>query len=260
MVRDIYDPMCSIAALQLGVDLIRRNAAAVSSTAPPHVYYMSTTDYVQHMAEPGSALANAFYAGLDAVLGQLHDLGVAFALTADHGMTAKTREDGSPRVVYVGDVLSSVCSRPFRVVLPITDPHVVHHGALGGFAVVHCDDRERQRVMAALRQQRGVYTVLAAEEAAVAFELPEDRIGDVVVLAGRDWVLGNTEEAHRDGVRLVRERGGSGLRSHGGLDEMTVPLMVNGPVRNVAMRRRMMQGKMRNFDMFDVLLNGSLPD
>ena len=283
VIRDVYEPMCSISALQLGVSLIQRNIASSSPSSPPHLYYLSTTDYVQHKAAPGHPLANAFYAGLDDILGQLAALPVRFAFTADHGMSAKARDNGQPRVVYLADVLEQRYPNGgagrhdhWRVILPITDPHPRHHGALGGYATVYLTDPTPgvlADVCGLLRAQRGVYTAMAAAEAAVALELPLDRIGDVVVLADRDWALGKAAADHAAALREmekdIREARGDGaagageggLRSHGGLDEMVVPLFVgDASGLDAGRRKRLMQGKGRNYDMFDVLLNGSVDD
>ena len=279
VIRDVYEPMCSISALQLGVSLIQRNIAASSASSPAHIYYFSTTDYVQHKAAPGHPLANAFYAGLDGILGQLAELPVPvrFAFTADHGMSAKARDNGEPRVVYLSDVLEQHYPNgddheQWRVVLPITDPHPRHHGALGGYATVYLTEPTPQLlsdVCGLLRRQRGVYTAMAAAEAAVALELPLDRIGDIVVLSDRDWAVGKGKADHAASLREMetelknRQRQGAvgagegGLRSHGGLDEMVVPLFISdvGGL-DAGRRKRLMQGKGRNYDLFDVLLNG----
>ena len=64
------------------------------------------------------------------------------AVTADHGMNAKTRLDASPNVIYLQDLLDEwLGAGHARVILPITDPYVVHHGALGSYATVHLPGR-----------------------------------------------------------------------------------------------------------------------
>ena len=75
---------------------------------------------------------------MDGYLARLDALGCVIALTADHGMNAKTRMDGQPDVIYLQDVLDGwLGAARARVILPITDPYVVHHGALGSFATVY---------------------------------------------------------------------------------------------------------------------------
>ena len=67
--------------------------------------YLSTTDYVQHKAAPGTPPANAFYAMMDRYLAKLDALGATIVLTADHGMNDKHDNDGKPNVIYLQDVL-----------------------------------------------------------------------------------------------------------------------------------------------------------
>ena len=93
--------------------------------------YLSTTDYIQHRHAPEEASALDFYAGVDVELGRLLELGAVVGLTADHGMNAKQRSDGSPNVIYLESALVEKFGKGFRVILPITDPYVAHHGALG---------------------------------------------------------------------------------------------------------------------------------
>ena len=129
---------------------------------------------------------------------------------------------------------------------PITDPYVVHHAALGSLAWVHLDDLEElDRARGALAALPGVEAVLDRFAAADAFELPADRIGDLIVLADGDTVLGKSRDAHD----LSALHGT--LRSHGGLHERTVPLIVTHPLRAGALRGR----ELRNRDLHDLLLN-----
>ena len=215
-------------------------------SARPDVMYLSTTDYVQHKHAPGTPEANAFYRMMDGYLARLQDLGATVALTADHGMNAKTDGTGAPAVVYLQDVLDGwLGAGQARVILPITDPYVVHHGALGSFATVYlpasADAGVLGRRLAALP---GVEVVLAREAACARFELPPDRMGDLVVISTRHVVLG-TAAARHDLSGLDAP-----LRSHGGISEQRVPLLVNRRPRDLPPDARR-----RNFDIFDVALN-----
>jgi hypothetical protein len=99
---------------------------------------LSTTDYIQHKFAPGSDGANAFYAMMDRYLGKLDAAGAVIVLTADHGMKPKHGPDGAPDVFYLQDFLDTLLGKnAARVILPITDPYVVHHGALGSFATAY---------------------------------------------------------------------------------------------------------------------------
>ncbi|KPK04705.1 MAG: phosphonoacetate hydrolase [Betaproteobacteria bacterium SG8_39] len=214
-------------------------------TRRPDLMYLSTTDYIQHKFAPGSDGANDFYAMMDGYLARLDALGAVLALTADHGMNAKTRADGSPNVIYLQDLLDGwLGAARARVILPITDPYVVHHGALGSFATIYLDTAERDAVRARLAGIEGIDLVLPNAEACARFELPPDRMGDLVVVSGRHVVLG-TSAARHDLSGLDAP-----LRSHGGISEQTVPLLFNRRSAGIPGRPRL-----RNFDLLDVALN-----
>jgi phosphonoacetate hydrolase len=218
----------------------------LAQTQRADVMYLSTTDYVQHKHAPGTEAANAFYAMMDRYLGQIDALGCVIALTADHGMNAKTWLDGSPDVIYLQDVLDAWLGlRQARVILPITDPYVVHHGALGSFATVYLPPGgDAQALASRIGSLRGVESVWLREAAAERFELPADRIGDLVVVAERSTVLGSAVAKHDlSGLDAP-------LRSHGGVSEQRVPLVVNRRIAGVDTQRRW-----RNFDAFELALN-----
>ena len=104
----------------------------------PEIMYLSTTDYIQHKHAPGTPVANDFYAMMDGYMAKLDAMGCTIVLTADHGMNAKFGADGQPDVIYLQDLFDGWLGKDkARVILPITDPYVVHHGALGSFAVVY---------------------------------------------------------------------------------------------------------------------------
>ena len=236
----IYDPEASVFCLEAGARLLQRGEI--------DLMYLSTTDFVQHKFAPGAPEAAAFYRRLDVFLGELHDCGAVVGITADHGMNDKTRADGSPNVQYLGSLLEAA-GLEARVILPVTDPYVVHHGALGSYATVYLGTADRPRARALLAQVPGVERVLAKQEAAAEFALPPGLIGDLVLLADRGTVLGKTPEWHD--LSSV----GTGLRSHGGLHEATVPFIVNRPLKS-RYRERLAGNRMRNFDLFDALCSG----
>jgi phosphonoacetate hydrolase len=212
----------------------------------PDLMYLSTTDYVQHKHAPGTPEANAFYAMMDGYFKRYHDEGAVLAITADHGMNAKTDAIGRPNIVFLQDLLDARYGAQFaRVLLPITDPYVVHHGALGSYATVYLHDGERRRdVTDFLAGIAGVEAVLTRSQASERFELPEDRIGDLVVLGERLTVLGSAADKHDLSGLTVP------LRSHGGMSEQKVPLIFNRKVIDVDAARRL-----RNFDVIDIALN-----
>jgi len=211
----------------------------------PDVMYLSTTDYIQHKHAPGDDVANAFFGMMDRYLGQLEALGCVIALTADHGMNSKVKLDASPNVIYLQDTLDGwIGAGTSRVILPITDPYVVHHGALGSFATVYLAADHVETVRSRLAATWGIEAVLTRADAAARFELPADRIGDLVVVSERSVVLGTAADRHDlSGLDAP-------LRSHGGISEQKVPLILNRPTPGVAHDRRW-----RNFDAFDLALN-----
>lgn len=233
----VYSADLSEFVFAAGVKLLR--------TLRPDLMYLSTTDYVQHKAAPGSKNANDFYAMLDRYVGLFEGEGCVLALTADHGMNDKHKADGSPDVIYLQDLFDEwVGKGSARVILPITDPYVAHHGALGSFATIYLPpSADAPALMARLREVEGIELALSNAQACERFELPADRIGDVVVLATRHKVFG-TSAARHDLSGLTEP-----LRSHGGLTEQSVPLLVNRkvdwPVDQVP----------RNYDVFAIALN-----
>ena len=237
-VPDVYSAALSEFVFAAGVRLMQ--------TRRPDVMYLSTTDYVQHKHAPGSPEANAFYQMMDGYLGQLDALGCAVVVTADHGMNPKTRLDATPNVIYLQDVLDGwLGAARARVILPITDPYVVHHGALGSYATVYLpSDLDPQALAKRIAALRGIETVLTRAQAAERFELPADRIGDLVVVSTRSVAIGSAASRHDlSGLDAP-------LRSHGGISEQSVPLLMNRPIARLDVNRRW-----RNFDAFDWVLN-----
>jgi phosphonoacetate hydrolase len=240
---DVYSAALSEFVLAAGVRLAQERRA--------ELMYLSTTDYVQHKCAPGSAGANAFYAMMDSYLAALDALGWVIGMTADHGMNAKHDPvTGNPNIVYLQDVFDAwIGPGRARVILPITDPYVAHHGALGSFATVYLgNDVDAGAVLARLRALDGIDLALDNATAAACWKLPPDRIGDLVIVSRRDVVLGTRAGDHDLSGLTVP------LRSHGGLSEQRVPLLINRRIEGVEPGCRL-----RNFDLFDLLLNRVAP-
>jgi phosphonoacetate hydrolase len=236
-VPDVYSSELSKFVMAAGVSILKRER--------PDVIYLSTTDYVQHKAAPGSGMADSFYAMMDRYVGELDAAGCVLALTADHGMNDKHLPNGEPDVIYLQDVFDEWFGKSnARVILPITDPYVAHHGALGSFATVYLPAGVDAAGMAKkLSALAGIDLALPRDEACKRFELPPDRVGDIVVLSTIHKVLG-TSRARHDLSGLTEP-----LRSHGGLTEQTVPMIANRKLTLPLDRR------LRNFDIFDMALN-----
>jgi phosphonoacetate hydrolase len=234
---EVYSADLSEFVMAAGVSILKRER--------PDLMYLSTTDYVQHKAAPGSEFANSFYAMMDRYVGELDAQGAVLVLTADHGMNDKHLTDGEPDVIYLQTLFDEwLGSGAARVILPITDPYVAHHGALGSFATAYLPaGADVDAILGRLRPVEGVDAALSREDACARFELPPDRIGDIVVISTIHKVLGTSRERH-DLSGLTEP-----LRSHGGLTEQVVPMIANRAVT-------LPEGhQLRNFDIFDVALN-----
>jgi phosphonoacetate hydrolase len=215
----------------------------------PDIMYLSTTDYVQHKAAPGSKDANSFYRMMDGYLAQLDALGATIVLTADHGMNDKHKADGTPNVIYLQDVLDSwIGPGKARVILPITDPYVVHHGALGSFATVYLpQDLEQAGLIRRIAALPGIELAVDRATGCKKFELPEDRLGDVIVVSERNTVIGSAKKKHDLSGLTVP------LRSHGGMTEQKVPVILNRKIKALPAGYRL-----RNFSAFDLALNHAI--
>jgi phosphonoacetate hydrolase len=237
-------PLPSVYSAELS-EFVFAAGCALLERDRPDIMYLSTTDYVQHKHAPGTPAANAFTGMLDRYLKRLDAAGATVVFTADHGMNAKTDAFGRPNIVYLQDVLDAAYGAgTTRVILPITDPYVVHHGALGSYATVYVNDGA---AVDAVRQRitglPGIELVLTRAAACARFELPENRVGDLVVVSERLTVIGSQRSRHDlSGLDAP-------LRSHGGTSEQRVPLIANRTAADLPARR------WRNFDAFDLALN-----
>jgi phosphonoacetate hydrolase len=237
-VPEVYSADLSEFVFAAGVKLLARDK--------PDLMYLSTTDYVQHKYAPGSAGANSFYKMMDGYLGALDALGATLVIVADHGMKDKHLIDGSPDVLYLQDALDEAFGMgSTRVILPITDPYVVHHGALGSFATIYLNGTAAEAVINAISKMPGIDAVYTKSDGCKNFGLPPDRMGDLIVLSGGksgSKVLG-TSVAKHDLSGLDAP-----LRSHGGLSEQVVPIIINRKAHNLPQ-------SLRNFDAFFIGCN-----
>ena len=116
----IYSGESSINVLKLGVKLIEDKLSDFA--------YLTTSDYIQHKYGPSQAEALDFYSEIDKQLGLLMDLDCVIGITADHGMNDKTE------IIYLQQLLNEEFLEfddRIKVICPINDPYVVHHGNLG---------------------------------------------------------------------------------------------------------------------------------
>ena len=237
-VPEVYSADLSEFVFAAGVKLLERGK--------PDLMYLSTTDYVQHKYAPGSDGANSFYKMMDGYLGQLDSQGATVVIIADHGMKDKHLADGSPDVIYLQDALDSAFGAgTSKVILPITDPYVVHHGALGSYATVYLKDLPVDDVARAVSKLDGIDVVYSNAEGCAKFSLPPDRTGDLIVISGGPTftkVIGTSASKHDlSGLDAP-------LRSHGGLSEQEVPIIINRKAHHLPK-------ELRNFDAFYIGCN-----
>ena len=237
-IPDVYSAELSEFIFAAGVKLM--------DSMRPDIMYLSTTDYIQHKHAPGTPVANQFYAMMDSYWAKLDAQGSILGLTADHGMNAKFNAAGEPDVIYLQDVLDEMLGADAaRVILPITDPYVVHHGALGSFATAYLPDgTDVGDVVGQLGSMDGIEAAYTNAAGCEEFELPNDRMGDVIVTATTHKVIGTSPDRH-DLTQLKEP-----LRSHGGACDRRVPILISRPVSGITADRRL-----RNFDVFDLALN-----
>lgn len=231
-VPEVYSADLSEFVLAAGVKILKEWS--------PNVMYLSTTDYVQHKFAPNQQGAKDFYSMADKYIGELDALGAALVVTADHGMKPKHDANGKPSVIYVQDILDQWLGQAAaRVILPITDPYVVHHGALGSFATAYLPvEVDINEITEKLSNLAGILLVINKSEAVKRFELPPDRIGDIVIISTENMTLGTSVDRHD--LEALKEP----LRSHGGLTEQEVPFIVN---RNIDLPE---VPNLRNYDAF----------
>ncbi|WP_159351311.1 phosphonoacetate hydrolase [Roseomonas harenae] len=239
---DQYSADLSLFVLDLGLQLLQ-------SLTPPSLMYLSLSDYVQHLHAPDAPEARDFLRQIDRRIGQLVADGCLVAATADHGMSDMAWPDGTPRVAYLGDALDAALGAGVaRVICPITDPFVRHHGAMGGFVRVHLPDVARDAARSVLEESEAVSLVLTREEACTRFEMPPGPEGDLAVVAAPGWALGSRSNEHD-----LSALAGARLRSHGGLAERMVPFLLSAPLTTAW---RDAHPNLRNFDILDAALNG----
>lgn len=241
----MYSMELSLFVLEAGVKLLEKD--------PPDLLYLSLTDWVQHKYAPHEPEARRFYQELDRRFGRLAELGALVALTADHGMNDKSDAAGRPNVIWLQDILDARFGKgDTRVICPITDAFVAHHGALGGFVRVWCQGKATPReIISVARQLDGIEAALDKAAACRLHDLPPDREADVVVISSAEVCIGASEAQH-DLSGLAGHR----LRSHGGVSEAKVPFILSEPL-NDAYRLKAGAATLKSYQVFDFALNGT---
>nr|MBT6355025.1 phosphonoacetate hydrolase [Pelagibacteraceae bacterium] len=219
-VPDVYSQGLSEFVMAAGVKLLHE--------FKPDIMYLSTTDFIQHKYAPGDDVANKFYAMFDKYIGQLNINDNSIIITADHGMQPKSKADGSPNAIYLQDILDKKLGNDVsKVILPITDPYVVHHGALGSFATIYLKDKSKiDEAMEEIQKIQEIEVVVTNEVGCKDYDLPNDRMGDIICMTSKYMTIGSSESAHD--LSKLKEP----LRSHGGLHEREVPFISNKKINS----------------------------
>ena len=211
------------------------------SREPFDLVYLTTTDYAMHTYAPDNPESSRHVSlldeGLGDVLGQAP--GARMLVTADHGMSDKTR------MLHLPGELARY-GIDARAIPVIKDRYVVHHSNLGGSIYVHLDDlSDLNAALDTLRNLEGVEDAVPGEEAAARFHLMPERVGDIFVLADPATVFGDPSKVTMP----------PGLRSHGSAHETTVPIIGCGPGLDASMAARFRQ----NLDVGRYIFEDVLP-
>ena len=240
-VPDVYSQGLSEFVMAAGVKLLHEYK--------PDIMYLSTTDFIQHKYAPGDEVANKFYAMFDEYIGQLNINNNSIIITADHGMQPKSKADGSPNAIYLQDILDKkLGDNSSKVILPITDPYVVHHGALGSFATIYLKDKSKiNEAMQEIKKIKEIEVVVSNEAGCEEYDLPKDRMGDIICMSSQYMTIGSSESSHD--LSKLKEP----LRSHGGLHEREVPFISNKKINSFLSDK-----KLNNYDAFYYAIAGAM--
>ncbi len=243
---DMYSEELSLFVLDAGIKLLEQEEK-------PGLLYLSLTDYVQHKYAPDHPKALEFYHALDDRFARLEELGAVVALVADHGMKDKCDAQGNYNIIFLQDLLDERFGKnATKVICPITDAFVGHHGALGGFVRVHCfEGATPEEVIEFARSVEGIEEVLDRKQAASTLELPYDVEADVVVISGENYCVGAAKADHD-----IAGLNGARLRTHGGFSEQDVPFVISRPL-NADYARRAGSEQLKNYQIFDYAINGT---
>ena len=240
-VPEVYSQGLSEFVMAAGVKLLHE--------FKPDIMYLSTTDFIQHKYAPGDQVANTFYAMFDKYIGELNVNNNSIIITADHGMQPKSKADGSPNAIYLQDILDKKFGEhSSKVILPITDPYVVHHGALGSFATIYLKDKSKiNDAMEEIKKIKEIEVVVSNEAGCEEYDLPKDRMGDIICMSSKYMTIGSSESSHD--LSKLKEP----LRSHGGLHEREVPFISNKKINSFLSNE-----KLNNYDAFYYAIAGAM--
>ncbi|HAL48240.1 MAG: hypothetical protein FI707_09405 [SAR202 cluster bacterium] len=195
-----------------------RAASFIMTQQPADIVYITTTDFAMHTYAPDEPESQQHITILDTAIGDLLDAhpDVTVLITADHGMSRKTR------LIDLSEVLKDHGIDGEQVPI-IKDRYVLHHSNLGGCMFIYLSPEHSDRLdeaVGVLRATEGVEDTYTRDEAAEKLRLYHDRIGDIVVTGGPDVVFGPADVSGPLGEGLPPR-----LRSHASAHEQAIPLI-----------------------------------
>lgn len=216
-VARVVGPPPDVFSLEINLWVLRM-AREVAVRYAPRFLYVATTDYPEHKLPPESPEMQAHLGEMDALIGDIvacFDLTHAVvALTADHGMNAKTRSVSPVRLLAEAGIRA-------RGVPLIRDGLFAHHRDLGGSLYLFLEEPGAAGEAAAVLAAGPGLDVVIPREEAETYHLPPERVGDLLCFGQREWALG----VWADGPAQREEQG---LRSHGSVHEQAIPMLVAG--------------------------------
>lgn len=196
---------------------IMQAALACIEKEQPDLLYCTTNDFVFHHYGPGTPEAEAQIRYINEYVKKIHlaDPERRIYITADHGMNQKSK------LVNFQAVAERAGLRLYCLP-PLKDRYVENHiYQEGGILYVFLEPGQAPQPFLELAAATPeVERVLTSAEAAKEFRLPQEGIGDYILLAGKDCAFGEVA-----GERLVTEA----VRTHGSLYEREVPLLAINP-------------------------------
>lgn len=178
----------------------------------PDLVYCTTNDYTMHNYAPDSEVAKDQMMALDYWIGKMIELDPQreIYMTADHGMTTKTR---------LIDMQKKLDRTPFQTVciLPLKDRYLENHRYQEGSAlyVFAKNQEQKDALYEHLQSYPFVESLYTKEEAVAELRLPSGPIGDFVLFATKEVAFGELEQEELD-VQV---------RTHGSKFEQDVPLI-----------------------------------
>lgn len=196
---------------------IMQAALACIEKEQPDFLYCTTNDFVFHHYGPGTPEAETQIRYINEYVKKIHlaDPERRIYITADHGMNQK-------RKLVNFQAVADRAGLRLYCLPPLKDRYVENHiYQEGGILYVFLETgQEPQPFLELAAATPEVERILTSAEGAKEFRLPQEGIGDYILLAGKDCAFGEVP-----GERLETEA----VRTHGSIYERQVPLIAINP-------------------------------